>query len=57
MENLFFVGLMLIVLLLAVLCVLGAKHKNPVIRDKPKPDARLYSIDRADKKAVKKWLK
>ena len=48
---------MLIVLLLAVLWVLGAKHKNPVIRDKPKPDARLYSIDRADKKAVKKWLK
>ena len=34
------------------------RHRNPVIRARPQPDARanVYRIDRADRKAVRKWL-
>lgn len=51
------VAICLPLVLLALVIALVPKRRNPVIKDKPRPDARVYSIDRADKRAVKRWLK
>lgn len=58
-TNLCIVGLLFVLVMAGVLAI-GARMakvlRNPVIRDRPQPDHRLYSVGREDRREVKRWL-